>query len=317
VSGGRQDAPGVQNGDNPGDEGGWPVNPLESAAAVSQLDNIATEQPARLSAAHRAAHLRFARCGSNTILERSYAANPLKVLITRGVSPACWVYSATYGGGIVGGDAIRLNVDVGRSARAVLSTQASTKVYRSRRPASQQMTASVDDDALLVVLPDPVVCFAGAHFSQQQRYDLQQRGSLVMVDWMTSGRHAVGERWAFHHYSSRIDIRRSGRPIVYDATLLDDGDGTISERLGRFEVCLTAVLTGPLVSDAASSMVRAASELGVQKNANFIAAAWMLADGGALLRMSGTSVEHVGTMLRRQLSFLSGLLGDDPWSRKW
>ena len=217
----------------------------------------------------------------------------------------------------MGGDAIRMNVDVGSGARAVLSTQASTKVYRSLRPASQRLTASVHDDALLVVLPDPVVCFAGADFSQQQQYELHRTGNLVMVDWMTSGRHAVGERWAFHHYSSRIDLRRAGRRVVYDAILLDEADGSVRERLGRFEICLTAVVTGPLVSNAAASIVRAASELGVEKSSNFVAAAWMLPDGGALLRMSGVSVEQVGAALRERLSFLCELLGDDPWSRKW
>ncbi len=284
---------------------------------MSLSGNNVAEHPTLPPPAERAAHLRFARCGRNTILERSFATNPLKVLITRGVSPACWVYSATYGGGIVGGDEIRLNVEVGHSARGVLSTQASTKVYRSPRPASQHLTASVDDDALLVVLPDPVVCFAGAYFSQEQRYDLHRRGSLVMVDWITSGRHAVGERWAFHHYASRIDIRRTDKRIVYDAMLLDAGDGSIGERLGAFDVCLTAVLTGPLVADAAASIVHAASELAVQKQSNFIAAAWALPDGGALLRMSGTSVEQVGAVLRQRLAFLRDLLGDDPWSRKW
>src|SRR5205814_4902010 len=65
------------------------------------------------------------------------------LMTTRGVNEASWVYAVTYGGGIVGGDAIRLNVDVERGARGVLSTQASTKVYRSLRPSSQHLIASV------------------------------------------------------------------------------------------------------------------------------------------------------------------------------
>jgi urease accessory protein len=263
------------------------------------------------------AHLRFARCGANTILERSYATNPLKLFTTRGVSPACWVYAATYGGGIVGGDAIALTVEAAPGARAIITTQASTKVYRSLRPATQDIKSSVDDEALLVVLPDPVVCFAGGDFSQAQRYDLHHRGSLVLVDWITSGRHATGERWAFHHYSSRIDIRRAGRHILYDTLWLDDTDGPIGERLAGFDVCLTAVVTGPLVADAAASIVRAVAESGIERQATCVAAAWMLPDGGALLRINGASVEQVGAALRERLSFLGELLGDDPFSRKW
>ena len=147
----------------------------------------------------------------NTVLARSYAKNPLKLLATRGIGPVSWVYAATYGGGIVGGDAIALNVHVEHDARAVLTTQASTKVYRSLRPASQHLNAAIEDDALLVVAPDPVVCFEGADFSQVQEFDLAPRASLVLIDWITSGRHATGERWAFRRYSNRIDVRRGGR----------------------------------------------------------------------------------------------------------
>jgi urease accessory protein len=253
----------------------------------------------------------------NTVLQRSFATAPLKLFTTRGVTSACWVYAATYGGGVVGGDAIRLQVETGPGATAVITTQASTKVYRALRPASQHVTATIDDGALLVMLPDPVVCFSGAHFSQRQQFDLHDGGNLVLLDWITSGRHAVGERWAFDHYSSRNDIRRAGRRILYDTLLLDQEDGPVGERLGRFDVCLTAVITGPKVADAAAAVVLAAGALGVKRLPDLVTAAWRLPDGGALLRMAGFSVEQVGGALRRECSFLAELLGDDPFSRKW
>ena len=45
--------------------------------------------------------------------------------------------------------------------------------------------------------------------------------SLVLVDWMTSGRHAAGERWAFSRYESRLDIRRGSQRIFFDALVLE------------------------------------------------------------------------------------------------
>ena len=263
------------------------------------------------------AHLRFGRCRENTVLEQSFATTPVKLFTTRGVSSACWVYAATYGGGIVGGDAIALHVEAAAGTRAVITTQASTKVYRALRPASQRITATIAADALLVVLPDPVVCFADADFSQEQRYDLHERGTLVLVDWMTSGRHTSGERWAFRHYSSRIDIRRAGRHILYDTLLLDRGDGPIADRLGHNNVCLTAIVTGPHVAAASASLVAAVANSAIDANSALVSSAWKLADEGALLRINGVSVEQVGAALREQLSFLNQLLGDDPFSRKW
>src|SRR5262245_15454621 len=144
--------------------------------------------------------LNFSRCGPHTVLTRSFARNPLKLFATHAAPRACWVYSSSLGGGLVGGDTIRLRVDVDADARALLATQASTKVYRSLRRTSHELTASVASGALLTVLPDPVVCFAGADFVQTQEYELSRSASLVMVDWFTSGRHASGERWAFKRY---------------------------------------------------------------------------------------------------------------------
>src|SRR5262249_62166635 len=85
---------------------------------------------------------------------------PLKPPTPRNHGHGAWVYTATYGGGLVDGDSVRLSVDVGPGAAALLSTQASTKVYRSTLGTEAQLNAVVDEDGLLVVAPDPVVGFA-------------------------------------------------------------------------------------------------------------------------------------------------------------
>ncbi len=46
-------------------------------------------------------------------------------------------------------------------------------------------------------------------------------------------------------------------------------------------------------------------------------AAAPVGDGGCLLRVAGTSVEQAARTIRGYLGFVPGLLGDDPWARKW
>jgi urease accessory protein len=263
------------------------------------------------------AHLQFARSGAHTIATRSFATSPVKLFTTRSRGTSCWVYSATLGGGLVGGDVVDMVVDIGPGARAMLATQASTKVYRALSPVSQSLSACVGDDALLAVVPDPIVCFAEADFSQAQRYELSASASLVAVDWLTSGRHAAGERWAFARYRNRIEITRNGQRVFYDGLTLEDDGMAVAEKMGKFEVCLTAVVTGPLVAAAAAKMVAETSQLAIRKQADLIESASPLSDGGTLLRMAGVSVEQVGRTLRDRLAFLPSLLDDDPWSRKW
>jgi urease accessory protein len=262
-------------------------------------------------------HLQFSRAECQTIVTRSFATSPLKLLTLQHRSGSCWVYAATLGGGFVGGDAVDINMEVEEGAIALLTTQASTKVYRSLKPATQSIAARVKDEALLAIVPDPIVCFAEADFSQQQRYDLSRRGSLVVVDWITSGRHAVGERWAFARYNSRIQVCREGRLILFDAITLQRGTDPLVERMGRFDVFATCVITGPLVERAGAAIVTSIEQLPIEHRDETIESAYALQGGGAVLRIAGTSVEHVARQLRLHLNFLSPLLGDDPWMRKW
>jgi urease accessory protein len=263
------------------------------------------------------AHVTFTRIGSDTVVTRAFATSPSKLIATKARAATCCVYAATFGGGLVGGDDIQLSVDVKQDARALLTTQASTKVYRSLRPSRQTIAAAVESGALLAVVPDPIVCFAGADFTQHQRYELHDAASLVVVDWMTSGRHGAGERWAFSRYESRLEITRHAQPVVFDAVLLARDLDLVAERMNRFEVILTAAVTGPLLSQAIDSIIAQTASEPIVHRADLVVSSARLRDGGMLLRMAGTSVEHLGRVLRDYLAFLSPLVGDDLWSRKW
>jgi urease accessory protein len=263
------------------------------------------------------AFLKFTRDGLDTRLVRSFATSPLKVLATKAGRTACWVYTATLGGGIVGGDVIRVTTQIGEGARALLTTQASTKVYRSLKPAAQHLAADVDSGGLLAVVPDPVVCFAGADFAQSQRYELHGDASLLVVDSITSGRHEAGERWAFARYENKMAINHDGHPIFRDACVLEDGLAAVRDRMRGFELLTTAVLVGPLLRDTAQKILDTVSHAAIVPRSDLIVSAAPIAGGGVLLRMASVSVEQGTSALRRHLSSLSQLLGDDPWSRKW
>ena len=250
------------------------------------------------------------------MLTQAIAASPLRLLHPKNSGSAAWVYAATYGGGLLGGDAIALDVNVGAGARALLSTQASTKVYRSDAPASQRLKVHAGDDSLLVLLPDPVTPFASSHYTQEQHIDLAAGANLIAIDWMTAGRVSSGERWQFTSYASRTWLRRDGRVILHDATLLTPEDGDVSSRLGRFNCLAWAVVIGPAVRAASIHLAGALGEAPAPRRADLLISAAPLEDDGVLLRIAGTSAQQVGAVLKQHLNFVPSLLGDDPWSCK-
>jgi urease accessory protein len=250
-------------------------------------------------------------------VSRALATSPLRLLTPANHGHAAWIYTSTYGGGLVDGDAISLRATVGQGATAFLSTQASTKVYRSPRGTDVEMRAQVERHGLLVVVPDPVVCFAGSRYRQVQRVDLAEGAGLVLVDWLSSGRRASGERWAFEDYVSRMVVRHGGRLALHDATTLRASDGDLATRIGRFDVLALVVIAGSAIRAETSALVTRASQQPIVRRSDELVSVTALGEVGCVARVAGRSVEQVGRRLRQLLGFVPALLGDDPWSRKW
>ena len=253
---------------------------------------------------------------------RAYAESPLKWLTPATRGEAAWVFAASYGGGLVGGDHLDVEVDVEPGAAAFLSTQASTKVYRSTAGASTRLAARVADGGLLVSLPDPVVCFASSAYRQTQTFAIEASAGLVAVDWMTSGRRGSGERWAFDAYASTTSLRIDDRLVLHDAVRLSAIDGDLALRAGRLDVLAVVVIAGERLAAEAGRIVAAISAMPVERRAAVLLSAaplpgLALAPPGCVLRLAGAHVQDLRGVLRRLLDFVPGLLGDDPWARKW
>lgn len=248
-----------------------------------------------------------------SVLTSAAAASPLKLLHPKNAGSAAWVYAATYGGGLLGGDTIALDARMEAGASAMISTQASTKIYRSDGAVAQRLRAHAAEDSLLVLLPDPVTPFAASSYSQEQHIDLAPSANLVAVDWMTAGRVSFGERWQFRSYASRTWVRRDGRVILHDAMRLSPEDGDLPARMGRFNCVAWAVAIGPALRAAALRLAGSLDGAAVPRRSDLLLSAAPLEDDGVLLRVAGTSAQQVGAVLQQHLNFVPSLIGDDPW----
>lgn len=261
--------------------------------------------------------LDVARVERRSVVQRAFATSPLRLLTPKNHGTAAWVYASSYGGGLVGGDDLRLTVRVGPDASVFLSSQASTKIYRSHARSSLHLDADVSSGGQLVLWPDPVVCFAGSAYQQEQRITLAADAGLILVDTMSSGRRAFGERWQFQEYVARLGVIYDGQPILLDALRLSPDEGDLAARMGRFDVLSTVVIAGPRWNDAAQQVIAAIGDRAVERRADVLISGAPLRGTGCLLRIAGRSAEQVTRLVRSYLSCVSSLLNDDPWARKW
>jgi urease accessory protein len=248
------------------------------------------------------------------VLARAAAASPLRLLTPRNHGDGAWVYLATFGGGLVDGDHLEVHLDAEPDTTCMLGTQASTKVYRSPRGCSQRLEARVAQGAAIAILPDPVVCFEQARYSQQIDVSLESGASLLLLDGYSCGRSARGERWRFGAFCSRTTIARAGVRAFVDATRLDPAHGSLPDRMGRFDAILSLVAMGPRFSSVADVMQDAAT---TAPSNRAVVAVSRLAPDATLIRVAAECFEDASRPLRASFSALANVLGDDPFARKW
>lgn len=242
-------------------------------------------------------------------VHRARPAGPLRLLCPRRPGRAAWVVAGNLGGGLVDGDDLALEVTIERGATCVVTTQAATKVYRGQT--RQRFTVRVAGDAAAIVAPDPVVPFRGARFAQTTAIELAAGASLVLVDTITAGRVAHGERWAAAEIDSALDIAVAGAPRLIDRIVLD---GAAAARMRRFDALATCVLLGPRVTHAAARQLAALAR--PAPRAPVVIAGSPLADG-AVVRVAGERVDLVTAAVRAVVGEACSALGAIPWQRRW
>ena len=162
--------------------------------------------------------LRFERRGPATIVAGCRYTLPLQVLAPLALEDGAAVVSVLNPtGGLLGGDRLRIEIDVGRGAHACLTTPSATKVYRTEgEPASQVIRLRLAAGAILEWVPDHTIPFAGSAFTQTLSVEMGEGARLILVDAWASGRVARGEAWGFALLDSTLSVRDARGLLLHD-----------------------------------------------------------------------------------------------------
>ena len=265
--------------------------------------------------------LGVANVAGKSVVVSAFATSPLGLFTPKNHGHAAWAYMTTLGGGLVGGDDVGLSVRVGPQAAALLASQAQTKVYRAKAGGAacvQRLDVDVESGAVFACVPEPVACFRGARYEQTTRVRLAAAdASAVVLDALSCGRAAAGERWAFARYLSRNVIERGGEVILDDVVELDARlGGDVAARMGAFGALATIVAAGPATRALRDDWARDAAERHGFGEDVRVACCARDADDVSVLRVAAVRVERLMQTVRRALRNLPDILGDDPFLRR-
>jgi len=182
-----------------------------------------------------ALRLGFASFKARTILDRRQHEGPLMVQKPFYPEPGgvCHVYILHPPGGVVGGDRLRVEVDVGPGAHALLTTPAAGKFYRSAgAPARQRQILNVDADATLEWFPLENIFYSGARVETKTRIQLSAGSRFIGWDILCLGRPACGERFDTGRIDQRLEIWRDGTPLRIERLLFAGNGPVLGARWG-------------------------------------------------------------------------------------
>lgn len=200
--------------------------------------------------AHLWSALTVAQVRGQSRLVASRSLQPLKIINPAAPAGcACHAVLASYGGGLLAGDSLRLRVRCEAGSRLLLSTQANTRIFKSidGRHAEQLTEGHVAANALAVVLPDPLVPQAASRYHQAQHWHLHETATLLLADWYHAGRTDLGEKFAFTTFATELRVSVAGRLALLDRFALrpEEHLATSQATFGPYHSALSLYLVGP------------------------------------------------------------------------
>jgi urease accessory protein len=256
--------------------------------------------------------LELIQAGGRTRLGACYQQVPVRVLppfVFPG-EPASLLYLIVPTAGLMDGDGHLLEIHAGPGTQAVLTGQSANRVHPARSSfATQQWLVHMAAGARLVVLPGPLIPFAGCRYYQRARIDLDKEAQLIWADVWLPGRYARGvqsERFLFDQLIQDLEVWRAGA-LVYRERFAWRGpwDAEAARwHLGSADAAGSLFVTGPLPAGVPLEMPET------------LGAALRTASGDTCVRWCGSPAEVTRAVVRAALSIAghwSGGTGAPPW----
>jgi urease accessory protein len=165
-----------------------------------------------------------------TVIDTLYQDGCAKIRLPHTHSPALEAVLINTAGGLTGGDHMQWGADAAPGGKMVLTTQACERIYRSTGATARVQTRlNVGANAHLDWLPQETILFEASKLDRAIDIDLADGASITAIESVLLGRDAMGEMANDACLRDNWRIRRNGRLLHAEATLLT-GEG--NERTG-------------------------------------------------------------------------------------
>jgi urease accessory protein len=213
----------------------------------------------------------------------------------------CHVYLLHPPGGLVGGDELRLDLRVGPAARALVTTPAAGKAYRTRGATARQSHAlTIEAGGTLEWLPQETIVYDGAVVELETRVDLAPGASFFGAETICFGLPARGERFSRGSCRQAFELWSEGAPLFVERGRFEGGAPVHRTRWGLSGLTvMTLLAASPAPDETTLESLRAliASSIDPPERA----AATVLGSDEVLV------VRHLGDVAERSRTFVQAV----------
>ncbi len=198
---------------------------MDSFGPVEPRADAAGRQRARAEARGS-----FARIGERTEAHRLFETGGLRWRFPRSSNP-CEAAIVNTGGGVAGGDAYSVSLDLGEAAEVEATTPSAERIYRSHGPAAAITTRlQLASGARLFWLPQETLLFDGARLERRLEVETSGEAEFIIAETLAFGRLAMGESQIDATLRDSWRVRRDGRLVFADETRIDHAGATLERK---------------------------------------------------------------------------------------
>ncbi len=144
-------------------------------------------------------------------------------------------------GGVAGGDALTINVNVDEGAHALLTTPGAGKWYKANgQQASQQLQFNLQKNACFEWLPQENILFDGSAVKFSAEINLASEANYAGWEILCFGRQAQKEIWKTGHLHQNLAIKRENKLIWNEQTFLKPDQALLQSIVGLNQQAVSA-----------------------------------------------------------------------------
>ncbi len=143
---------------------------------------------------------------------------PIKILSPKSHAKNFHLTTTNYGGGLVQGDQILINILANKNTTSVLTSQANNRIYKTEndKTCSIHQQIELKENACFFQLNDPLVLQKDSNLFQDLKCNMPKNSNFILLDWVSTGRVLSNEHIEFDYFYSQAEVVYDGKKIVSD-----------------------------------------------------------------------------------------------------